>query len=59
MFVEPSWVPADNEQAAMRIHRIGQMRGCVAYFATIPGSIDEAVMRAVARKTATIRELGL
>ena len=59
VFVEPSWVPADNEQAAMRIHRIGQMRGCVAYFATIPGSIDEAVMRAVARKTATIRELGL
>lgn len=59
VFVEPSWVPADNEQAAMRIHRIGQMRGCVAYFATIPGSIDEAVMKAVARKTATIRELGL
>lgn len=59
VFVEPSWVPAENEQAAMRIHRIGQERGCVAYFAMLPGSIDEAVMQAVARKTAMIRELGL
>jgi len=59
IFVESSWVPAENEQAAKRIHRIGQNKGCIAYFATIPGSIDEKIQAAVARKTADIAALGL
>lgn len=59
VFVESSWVPAENEQAAKRIHRIGQDRACIAYFATIPGSLDERIMEAVTRKTADIRALGL
>jgi SWI/SNF-related matrix-associated actin-dependent regulator 1 of chromatin subfamily A len=59
IFVESSWVPAENEQAAKRIHRIGQEKGCIAYFATIPGSLDERIQAAVARKTADIAALGL
>jgi len=51
IFLEQSWTPADNAQAAMRIHRIGQKRGCLVRVATLAGSIDEAVQRTLARKT--------
>lgn len=54
LFVESSWVPAENHQAAMRIHRIGQKDGCLVRFAHIPGTIDEDIQRAVRRKTADI-----
>lgn len=57
LFVESSWVPAENEQAAMRIHRIGQKNACTVRFATLAGSIDEKIQRAVLRKTADITKL--
>lgn len=57
LFVESSWVPAENEQAAMRIHRIGQKKACSVRFATIAGSIDEQIAEACARKLETIREI--
>lgn len=57
LFVESSWVPADNEQAAMRVHRIGQNAACLVRFATLVGSIDERVQAAVMRKTREIEEL--
>jgi SWI/SNF-related matrix-associated actin-dependent regulator 1 of chromatin subfamily A len=57
LFVESSWVPAENEQAAMRIHRIGQKNACIVRFATLAGSIDEQIQRAVLRKTADIAKL--
>lgn len=57
LFVESSWVPAENEQAAMRIHRIGQRNACLVRFAMLAGSIDEKIQRAVMRKTADIVEL--
>lgn len=57
LFVESSWVPAENEQAAMRIHRIGQKNACLVRFATLAGSIDEQIQRAVMRKTADIAKL--
>lgn len=50
LFVESSWVHAENEQAAMRIHRIGQNRACLVRFATLAGSIDERIQAACARK---------
>lgn len=50
VFVESSWVPAENLQAAMRIHRIGQQNACTVRFATLAGSIDERVQAAVERK---------
>ena len=57
VFVESDWVPANNEQAAMRIHRIGAKNACTVRFATIAGSIDEQIQRACARKLEDIRAL--
>ncbi|WP_137390856.1 DEAD/DEAH box helicase [Rhodoligotrophos defluvii] len=57
LFVESSWVPSDNQQAAMRVHRIGQRNACTVRFATLAGSIDEQIQAAVARKTADIAQL--
>lgn len=57
VFVESSWTPTDNTQAAMRINRIGQKNACMVRFATIAGSIDEQIQKACARKMADIKEL--
>jgi SWI/SNF-related matrix-associated actin-dependent regulator 1 of chromatin subfamily A len=57
LFVESSWVPAENSQAAMRVHRIGQGNPCLIRFATLAGSIDEQIQKAVARKTADITKI--
>ncbi|WP_197286585.1 MULTISPECIES: DEAD/DEAH box helicase [unclassified Chelatococcus] len=57
LFVETSWVPAENQQAAMRIHRIGQRNACLVRVATLAGSIDEDVQKAVLRKMQDIRSL--
>jgi SWI/SNF-related matrix-associated actin-dependent regulator 1 of chromatin subfamily A len=57
LFVESSWVPAENEQAAARIHRIGQRNACTVRFAMLAGSIDEDIQKAVVRKTSDIARL--
>lgn len=57
IIVESSWVPAENEQAAMRIHRIGQRNACRVRFATLADSLDEKINRAVMRKAADIATL--
>lgn len=57
IFVESSWVPAENEQASMRIHRIGQKNACLVRFAMLAGSLDERIQRACLRKTEDIKKL--
>jgi SNF2 family DNA or RNA helicase len=57
LFVESSWTPSDNQQAAMRVHRIGQRNACLVRFAMLAGSIDEDIQRAVMRKTTDIARL--
>lgn len=57
VFLEQSWVPAENAQAAQRIHRIGQKRGCAVRYLTLAGSIDEGVQRALARKTRDLERI--
>lgn len=57
LFVESSWTPSDNQQAAMRVHRIGQRNACLVRFAMLAGSIDEDIQRAVLRKTTDIAKL--
>jgi SWI/SNF-related matrix-associated actin-dependent regulator 1 of chromatin subfamily A len=51
---ESSWAPADNAQAIMRVHRIGQKETVRARFISLANSIDEEVAATVARKTAAI-----
>lgn len=51
---ESSWAPADNAQALMRVHRIGQGRKVNARFISLANSIDEVVSETVTRKTAAI-----
>lgn len=57
VFAESSWVPTDNQQAAMRINRIGQKNACLVRFAMIPGSIDEQIAAACARKMDDIQQV--
>ena len=57
LFVEASWTPADNAQAAMRVHRIGQSRPCLVRYVTLQGSIDEAVTAVLRRKTKDLAAL--
>ena len=51
LFVEQDWVPANNAQAAMRCHRIGQERPVTVRFVSIADSIDERITEVVKRKT--------
>jgi len=57
LFAEYSWVPKDNAQAAKRAHRIGQTKPVFARFCSFPGTIDDVITKAVARKTAMINQL--
>lgn len=56
-FVEASWVPAENAQAAERCHRIGTRNAVTASFLTLEGSIDEAIQRVLARKMKSLIQL--
>lgn len=57
LFVETSFVPSDNFQAASRCHRIGQNDAVLARFLHLPGSIDETVQKILARKATDLAEL--
>ncbi|MBF0421090.1 MAG: DEAD/DEAH box helicase [Magnetococcales bacterium] len=57
LFVESSWTPGDNFQAAMRCHRIGQKNSVLVRFVTLAGSLDEWITEVIRRKTAVINEL--
>jgi SNF2 family DNA or RNA helicase len=59
VLVEPSWSPADNDQAIKRIHRIGQDKPCRARIFAVPDSLDESLMATLARKSTMIGEVGL
>jgi SWI/SNF-related matrix-associated actin-dependent regulator 1 of chromatin subfamily A len=56
-FIEASWVPGDNAQAAMRCHRVGQTRPVRVRFFTCADSVDEEVMRVVVHKTREIAKI--
>ena len=57
IFVEQSWTPAENAQAAKRCHRIGQTKPVFVRMFGLAKSIDEAVTRVLVRKTQMIGEL--
>jgi len=56
VFAEPAWTPGTNEQAADRIHRIGQHGNVLAQFLIVEGSLDERVLAAVLNKAHTIHD---
>lgn len=56
-FVEWSPVPADNAQAAKRLHRIGQSKSVLVRFFSLAGSVDEVLVDILARKTQMIEEV--
>lgn len=56
-FIEADWVPANNAQAAMRCHRVGQTKPVRVRFFTCAGSVDEDVMRVLVHKTREITKV--
>lgn len=56
-FLESSWVPAENAQAAMRCHRLPQKHKVRVRTFTCAGSVDEDVMRVVFQKTREIAKI--
>lgn len=57
LFVEKSFVPGDNAQAAMRCHRIGQTHFVTARFLTLANALDEKVTRILRKKTSELTAL--
>lgn len=55
---EPDWSPANNAQALMRVHRIGQARTVRARFIALANSIDVQVINSLASKTAALASIG-
>lgn len=52
MVVEPDWVPGNNAQAVMRVHRIGQTRPVLVRYVLLEGDeLDKRVQRVLRRKT--------
>lgn len=49
-FIEQSWVPAENAQAIMRIHRMPQKEPCFIRFFGLAESIDDRVSNSLKRK---------
>jgi SNF2 family DNA or RNA helicase len=50
IFVESSWTPKDNAQAACRVHRIGQKDGVVARMLSAAGTVDDLINGLLVRK---------
>lgn len=57
LFVEASWVPVENFQAACRAHRIGQHDGVLARFLALEGTLDHHIMAAYVRKSMELADL--
>lgn len=57
LFVESSWVPGENYQAAMRCQRLGQKSGVLAVHACIEDTYDQLVADILARKEADLAQV--
>lgn len=58
LVVEPDWVPANNAQAVMRCHRVGQTRPVSVRFTTLAGDpLDRKIVRILQRKTVEITQV--
>ncbi len=50
VFIESSWTPNENYQAACRAHRIGQKDGVLARVLCLEHSVDAVIQRVLVRK---------
>jgi SWI/SNF-related matrix-associated actin-dependent regulator 1 of chromatin subfamily A len=57
ILAEYDWTPARNEQAIKRAQRRGQMRDVRASYVLLSQSLDEQVLKTLARKTAQLAEI--
>jgi SNF2 family DNA or RNA helicase len=57
IFVESSWTPMDNAQAACRVHRIGQKDGVVVRMLSAAGTVDDLVNSLLVRKAREFTQL--
>ena len=57
VFVESSWTPMDNAQAACRVHRIGQNDGVVARMLSAADTIDDLINGILVRKAREFTQL--
>jgi SWI/SNF-related matrix-associated actin-dependent regulator of chromatin subfamily A-like protein 1 len=57
VFVESSWTPMDNAQAACRVHRIGQQDGVVARMLSAAGTVDDLINGLLVRKARDFTQL--
>ena len=57
VFVESSWTPMDNAQAACRVHRIGQKDGVVARMLSAAGTVDDLINGLLVRKAREFTQL--
>jgi SWI/SNF-related matrix-associated actin-dependent regulator of chromatin subfamily A-like protein 1 len=57
VFVESSWVPGDNTQAAMRLQNMNRTGTVTARFLSAGGTIDERIQRVLARKVSELAEI--
>ena len=51
LVIEPDWVPANNAQAIMRCHRIGQRNAVRVRFTRLADTLDDYICETLARKT--------
>jgi SWI/SNF-related matrix-associated actin-dependent regulator 1 of chromatin subfamily A len=58
VFVESSWVPDENEQAAKRCHRYGQQQPVFVRIAALDQSIDQIVAATINRKLQNKIQIG-
>lgn len=56
VFVSADWVPANNAQAVARVHRKGQTGSVLCRFLVLSGSSDDAVTKALVRKSRMLDE---
>ena len=57
VFVESSWTPMDNAQAACRVHRIGQKDGVVVRMLSASGTVDDLINDLLVRKAREFTQL--
>jgi SNF2 family DNA or RNA helicase len=57
VFVESSWVPSSNYQAASRAHRLGQRSAVLVRLLYAPDTLDERINAIVARKARDFAQL--